>query len=270
MTYSSSIINNFIITDNQAFSNSYDEGGAGIMVKGSNLILSYGEISNNTIICEDVFNDPPPGGGGIYVRESESTLLSNVTIVNNKSYFTNEGNIWHGGGVAVTDSNLDIINSIIMNNDDDLYIMDDSILSDINIIYSNIDDSTTMNSEIVSTINTITSDPLFLDAENYNYMLQDNSPCIDAGTSDINNDGLSDIFDYYGIAPDIGAYEWYPSFEIGDLNGDGIINVADVIAMVNGILSGSFTPEEFSTADMNANGIIDIVDIIALVNIILD
>ena len=35
------------------------------------------------------------------------------------------------------------------------------------------------------------------------------SPCIDAGTTDLDGDGVDDITDYTGSAPDIGAFEFY-------------------------------------------------------------
>jgi len=39
--------------------------------------------------------------------------------------------------------------------------------------------------------------------------LQVASPCIDAGTADIDGDGNEDISNYFGTAPDMGAYEFY-------------------------------------------------------------
>jgi len=51
----------------------------------------------------------------------------------------------------------------------------------------------------------------------------------------------------------------------GDLNGDGMINIQDLIILVNMILDG-----EFSTiADLNEDGVVNILDIIIYVNIIL-
>ena len=45
--------------------------------------------------------------------------------------------------------------------------------------------------------------------ESFDFRLQANSPCIDAGTSDFDGDGFEDqgLF-YTGSAPDLGAYEW--------------------------------------------------------------
>lgn len=55
----------------------------------------------------------------------------------------------------------------------------------------------------------------------------------------------------------------------GDVNGDGFVNVADVVAIVNYILG---TPPEifhFDAADMDSDGVINITDAVALVNYLL-
>ena len=53
---------------------------------------------------------------------------------------------------------------------------------------------------------------------------------------------------------------------LGDLNGDGTINVVDIVMLVNIILNG----EEYNPiADLNSDGTINVVDIVTLVNIIL-
>jgi hypothetical protein len=47
-----------------------------------------------------------------------------------------------------------------------------------------------------------------MDPENEDFTLQEGSPCIDAGTADIDDDGVDDITDYFGTAPDMGAFEY--------------------------------------------------------------
>ena len=55
-----------------------------------------------------------------------------------------------------------------------------------------------------------------------------------------------------------------------DVNGDGVINVVDIISIVNTILSSEeITDEELCSHDINAEGILNVVDIIALINTIL-
>lgn len=59
----------------------------------------------------------------------------------------------------------------------------------------------------------------------------------------------------------------FPKF-IGDVNGDGVINVADVTALVN-IIAGKTTQYDSRLADVDENGTIDRNDVAALVDIIL-
>jgi len=56
----------------------------------------------------------------------------------------------------------------------------------------------------------------------------------------------------------------------GDCNGDGEIDILDVVALVGVILGNSeLTPSQAEAADMDGNGLLNILDIIALVNLIL-
>ena len=53
---------------------------------------------------------------------------------------------------------------------------------------------------------------------------------------------------------------------LGDVNGDGMINVLDVVQLVNFILSGvDVTP----ASDVNVDGTLNVLDVIQLVNMIL-
>ena len=128
----------------------------------------------------------------------------------------------------------------------------------------------------------IDSNPLYTDPENGDYRLswenyptedETMSPCIDAGTADIDGDGEEDITDYFGTAPDMGAFEWYtedPEYQTGDIAMDYDINVLDVILLVAFImLTDTPEAEEFALADMNGDGLLNVLDVVALVNIIL-
>ncbi len=59
-------------------------------------------------------------------------------------------------------------------------------------------------------------------------------------------------------------------FLYGDTNGDGVVNVLDIIAIVNFVMGGSPDPFDLQAADVNADGIVNIQDIVITVNIILD
>ena len=78
---------------------------------------------------------------------------------------------------------------------------------------------------------------------------------------------LSWFFDY------IGEPETEPEDEIllGDVNFDEILNVSDIILVVNIILNpnGAYIPEMLTAADMDGDGTINVVDVIQLVSEIL-
>ena len=58
----------------------------------------------------------------------------------------------------------------------------------------------------------------------------------------------------------------------GDINGDGIANVIDIVQMVNSILDDSveLSDYEFCLSDLNADGLVNVIDIVSLVNLILE
>ncbi len=53
---------------------------------------------------------------------------------------------------------------------------------------------------------------------------------------------------------------------IGDLNGDGIVNILDIVQVVNLVLANEYE----ANGDLNSDGIINVLDIVQLVNIILN
>jgi hypothetical protein len=79
--------------------------------------------------------------------------------------------------------------------------------------------------------NLIDMDPLFMDPDNEDFRLQPESPCIDVGTADIDGDGTDDILDYFGLTPDMGAFEY--SFAVTGL--DYSINNSTVLLEWNTI-----------------------------------
>ena len=111
----------------------------------------------------------------------------------------------------------------------------------------------------------INIDPMF--TSNTDFNLQSGSSCIDAGTTDLNDDGIQDIFDFSGAAPDMGAFEYVANTcgITGDINLDGSINILDIINVVNLILSSQYN----ICADLNSDGNINILDIVIIVNLIL-
>ena len=63
------------------------------------------------------------------------------------------------------------------------------------------------------------------------------------------------------------AYQLSKNVKFGDVNGDGIVDVSDVTALINMILGT--TPADLKVADINADGILDVTDVTALINEIL-
>ena len=59
----------------------------------------------------------------------------------------------------------------------------------------------------------------------------------------------------------------FDSSILGDVTGDGIVNILDIVSTISLILSGN---EYLSSADLNSDGIVNVLDIVALVNIILN
>tara|TARA_Y100001968_G_C19178612_1_gene629227 strand:- start:351 stop:836 length:486 start_codon:yes stop_codon:yes gene_type:complete len=161
---------------------------------------------------------------------------------------------------------MDISNSILWNLDSpEIQLLPNNSIINAEIIYSNLEEINDWNNNT-----NISSDPLFMESINNDFQLQEASPCIDAGTSDIDNDGNEDVFDYYGSAPDIGAYEFCTDLE-GDINNDGDINIQDVVLIISFILEEiEPTNEELDLSDLNEDQSIDIYDIIILINILLD
>ena len=65
------------------------------------------------------------------------------------------------------------------------------------------------------------------------------------------------------------AYRLYEPYLIGDANGNGVVNVSDVMQVVNYILGEDPVPFIFKQADVNGDKLITVSDVMAIVNIIL-
>jgi len=140
----------------------------------------------------------------------------------------------------------------------------------------------------------IDADPLFVDPGHWDdagtpddlsddtfipgdYHLLPGSPCIDAGTDDVDNPdtttietlpasdiaGLPRVIDgnLDGTATvDIGAYEYLP----GDVNYDGKVNVLDLLLVRNSLGRDPASSIEARKADVNADGAVNVEDMITV------
>jgi hypothetical protein len=195
-------------------SNNFSYGGGG----GINV---WGPISGNEgVVIEDCKvsgNQSDSDGGGIMLDEDVDAIITRTSVVDNyaSGYIggidvmntyatlnnvTVSGNTsGGGGGIGLTGANVDITNSIVWENTgNEVWVYSGSAT----VTYSDIEGG-------YDGEGNIDADPLFTDANNGGFTLQVGSPCIDAGTADLNGDGTEDITDYSGTAPDMGAYEFY-------------------------------------------------------------
>ena len=136
-------------------------------------------------------------GGGIFCWSAILNLY-NSTLAQN----TATNNEWSGGGLAshyVTEPN--IINSLFWGNTPNS-IKNGYQQTPVLVSYSLTQEAWGGQGNLAGT------DPLFMNPYNEDFSLQPNSPCIDAGTADLDQDGTDDITDYLGSAPDMGAIEY--------------------------------------------------------------
>ncbi len=52
----------------------------------------------------------------------------------------------------------------------------------------------------------------------------------------------------------------------GDVNGDGEVNISDVIRLINAVLNEDFTGIDMDNADVNGDGVVNISDVVALIS----
>ena len=148
---------------------SQGHGGGIILMDNIDAVIARTSVVNNHA-----------GGylGGIDIEGTTATI-TNVTVSGNTSGY--------GGGIGLSaGAGVDISNSIVWDNTgEEVFNYDGSI----NVIYSDIQGG-------YEGEGNINADPLFIDADAGDYGLQMDSPCIDAGTADLNQDGVADIIEY--------------------------------------------------------------------------
>ena len=58
--------------------------------------------------------------------------------------------------------------------------------------------------------------------------------------------------------------------QVGDVTGDGVINILDIVELINQVLGNVTSAEDLPLGDMNQDGFINILDVVSLVNYVLD
>jgi len=263
----------YLELDNILISHNETKFGGGIYISNSTANFT------NTII-EENYSDSK--GGGIWIGgQTDLYLYKNVIARNQSTGF--------GGGIFVSISEINILNSNIVGNIIDnnvsgagIYMDGGNAIINNSIIYFNYQQSNSnpennldgysadnyfeyeisysdiegQDNNIHSGIGNISENPMFIDIDN-NYNLMQNSPCIDSGDPEIIDDDMT--------ISDMGAYPYEHSM-FGDVNSDSIINISDIIIIINLILSNEYN----SIGDINNDETLNIQDIIIIVNYILN
>ncbi len=276
---------NILVDDNEVTNHGggiYSHGSAiqfiNVIIKNNSAVERGGGMyfhDNSTINFNSgllVYNNESKIGAGIGVSGQSDINLYNATIVSNKIIDQSD---WagYGAGIWVFFADVTLKNSIVYNNrrfnsDSPNYNLGtyfgDQIEFDIS--YSNIEGIEDDNPTIYQGDGIISEDPQFINEDLENYNLQETSPCIDTGTTDFDQDGIDDITEFIGAAPDMGAFEFEFEILFGDLNQNQYLNIYDIIILVEYALDGEYV----YYGDVNQDGIVDVIDVVALVSLILD
>jgi len=187
------------IYNNLVAYNSADQGG-GIQLCGC-------QAFPTAVIQNIIIKNKAQTGGGVYVNECPTIFIYNTIIANTANQ--------NGGGIAATNNSfIEYFNNIVWGNEAlniaaDIYHTENTYCE---YLFNNDYHDFIGKCQIHSS--NIDANPLFIDLNNDDYHLSSNSPCIDAGTSEIwifagplpksDFEGNNRII---GFAPDIGAYE---------------------------------------------------------------
>jgi len=250
--------------------------GAGILVSGENRSDSIGrrtgfKIYNNIVMNTGIGKTESWEGKGIATNNKDFVAIYNNIIINTT------GDALGFGVMNNFPAQGAVYNNIIVNPGERyLEIVGtpgdwSNFFCDYNLYYPATDVTTGFYfAQAIDRDNhSILADPIFVSSnpqEPADFMLQPDSPAIDAGI-DV---GLSEDFNGnpvpQGNAPDIGAYE-YGSLSLRcDINKDGKVNIQDVQACVNHI---SGTQDWGMRADVNKDWKVDDRDVTEILNTIL-
>ena len=216
-----------------------------------------------------IYNNIGEYGSAISLGEPLGLVIDNINIIITQSTITNnEGGFSIG---LIDNSNILMANTILWNEESNSEFtpLPNNSLINVDAYYSDIRLIDNVNHS-----NSIALDPLFTDYDNLDFTLTEESPCIDSGTNSliITDDIIIDIdlFEFNGIMPDMGYFEYFQDILYGDVNLDSAIDILDIIVIINIIMGEEITGNYSSeNADINNDNIIDILDAVTLVNIIL-
>ncbi|HUW30569.1 MAG TPA: right-handed parallel beta-helix repeat-containing protein [Planctomycetota bacterium] len=254
--------------------------------RGGGVKLTCGGFLANNLIAG---NSTDSDGGGVILDQGAPILLNN-TIIGNRATDS-------GGGIRAYRSRALIANTILQGNTashgSEVHVDGEEPISyqaSLTVKNSNIAGGEA--AAVIGDFATLTwgpgnidADPLFVDPGHWDggtfilgdYHLLPGSPCIDAGTNDVDNPDTTTVetlpaTDIAGLARvtdgdldaiatvDIGAYEYLP----GDVNYDGKVNVIDLLIVRNSLGRDPASSIEARKADVNADGAVNVEDLLVV------
>jgi parallel beta-helix repeat protein len=285
------VLNMGLVEDNIIYDNGQPGGGAGInMTHVQDIIVRNNLIYNNYA-----------GGFTFYKDAGNSEQWSKrALIMGNTVYFKQFSSGRNVVNIAPTSEKVLIAGNILVSDGVGAVEQIDSdhlstIASDYNVFWG-IDETKMFEKKSVSTSlknwqlatkndrHSLVADPKFVDIVSADFSLDSTSKAVDAGMpmdsvravlgrlggfdwilsrlDSIPDEDIRHVRRPVGAAPDVGAYERVILY---DFNGDGILSVADAVALI--ILS--FEKPEDSRLDVSGDGIYTIADVIQVLRLIL-
>ena len=250
---------------------------------GTGVLVGWDSVSVTSVVGNLIAGN----GGGVLCNESISTLVNN-TIIGNRATDS-------GGGIRAYRSQVLVANTILRDNSapagPELHVVgEEPIWYQASLTVKNSNVAGGEAGVVIGDYATLTwgpgnidADPLFVDPGNWDgdifilgdYHLLSGSPCIDAGTNNVDNPDTPEVealpaTDLAGLprvvdgnldgtaTVDIGAYEYLP----GDVNYDGKVNVLDLLLVRNSLGGDPASSMEARKADVNADGAVNVQDLL--------
>jgi hypothetical protein len=252
-------VNTAVVISGSAINGNGAARGAGVQQSTGSLRITNSTISTNVA---------SGGSGGLHLEDTLDAALYNVTIAANSDAM----GIVTGVGIYLLNANVALSNSIVAGNfnsqgADDLYCSGNEVASNgFNIIV--------VPNGCGVTGSFSTDNPQLLPlavngGPTVTHALGSGSHALDTG----NPTGCTDRFgapllvDQRGVERPIGGHCDLGAFErepIGDANGDGVVNVADVFYLINYLFAVG--PIPLGRANVNGVGSVDIADVFYLIN----